>query len=423
MYSEKIDSAYDEWARNHKQTATKGWGQCREAAIFAKQSEWTRVIFRAGVGTIDKPLAAVVAAMHYSRLGDITQKIGPEEFLLKAQKTNPEKFEPGFQGKPKAATARAMRAARLATKNSVALIETSMQAMLEDTRKMVREKSNLTHKQVLAEHAKIDAGGKGDLKTNNYHQARVGQVLLVLESIALYSKLSDFKANGRAWTELAGSALSLGSIACDIQYATVKSMRELSPMAKAVGVDTAADIVRGRWKMMGGVLGTGAGIAQIGLDVLNLRDEMNGKSRGFLMTIYASRLLAGVGSTLFGALAAYSYASPMLKYAARTSGKAATYEAAATIAKGLGDRRVLLLLRVARFNGIGLALTGAELAYHGYVMFIADNALEKWCLQSTFRTKKVDTSLFGFKRENTYFYNEQDEIKALETATQEVMRG
>jgi hypothetical protein len=170
------------------------------------------------------------------------------------------------------------------------------------------------------------------------------------------------------------------------------------------------------------VLGTGAGIAQVGLDFLNLKDEMNGKQRGVLMTLYVTRMITTGVSTYYGLLAARSYSGPMIQYAAKRAGRVVAIETTEVVAK-LAARRVLLLLRVARFNAAGLAITAAELAYYGYVNFIADDELQKWCLQSTFRTKKIDTSLFGFKRENTYFFKEEDEIKALEKATQEVFGG
>lgn len=418
----KVDSAYDEWVRNPTQSGTVGWGKSPEAPVFAKLSELTKIAGRAGISAEErKMMNGMIGALAYSRLGDITKEIGFDEFMLKAEKAQPKKFEPGYNGKPKSALARLQRAARRATKNSQALVEQGMLDMIDDARKKVREKAVLNHTQVQAAHKEINAGKKVDLKTNNYHQARIGIALGMLESIAIWDKLSHFQHSGRAWTELTGSFLSLGGIACDIVYASVKSMREVKPYAKATGLDTAADIVRGRWKMTAGVLGTFAGLAQIGLDGLNLIDEANGKQRGFLMTIYGARAGVSLVSVRFGAVAAFSYAGPMLEYAAKRTGNVAKIEAAARLARKFGERRVLLLISVARFNAAGLALTGAEIAYYGYMKFIADNALQEWCRQSTFRSKKVTTNLFGIKKETDRYVTEEDEINALEAATREIM--
>jgi hypothetical protein len=424
----KIDSAYDEWTRKPVQQGIHNWGATREAALLAKLAEWTKTVFRSGIGQADVVLGAVVGAISYSQLGNLTQKLGHDEFMLKAQNSTPEKFEPGYKGKPKAALTRLRRAARKATKNSLAIVEQGSLELIEDARHKVREKLILNHQQVLDAHAKMIAGEKVDLYTNNYHQARIGVALAVLESIGLWGKLSQFKNGTRAWTELAGSVLSLGSILCDTVYATVKSMREIKPYAGATGLDTATDILRGRWKLGAGVLSAAAGAAQITLDGMNLLDESFGRKRGFLMAVYSSRAVVALLSTRAGAKAAFSYAGPMLEYASRNAGTVGYLHKArlaswATRAVDLGKTRGLLLLRVARFNAIGLGLTAAEIAYYGYVSFIADDELQTWCEKSTFRIKKSDITVFGVKRSTDHYATETAEIEALENATRSTSNG
>ncbi len=422
----KIDSAYDEFVRSPFEKQTTNWGKTREAAIFAKQSELIRVVFRAGLGKLDIALGSVVGMMTYSRMGQIAIDVGYDEFMLKVKNDVPVKAGPGVQGKPNSPD-RMERAARLAAKNAPFLLEKAHLTLIEHARSIVTNKSNLSLKQVLAEHekmAKQKAEGlkpKGNFNTNNYHQARIGCALAVLESLALYGKLSEFKMNGRAWAELAASGFALLGITSDIFYSSIKSLREVSLSGK-LGLDASADIMRGRFKAFSGVMGTFAGIAQVTLDALSLQNEVAGKQRGYLMTIYATRGLATSAGIYYSGLAAFSYSGPFLQYAAKRSGKPVNAMILKQVTKQAA-RRVMLLLMVARFSAIGLAITALELAYYGYHHFIDDNALQKWCLQCSFRADKMKKNFWGKLETAPYYPNQEAEDKEYHAALTEVLGG
>jgi hypothetical protein len=150
------------------------------------------------------------------------------------------------------------------------------------------------------------------------------------------------------------------------------------------------------------------------------------KQRGFLMAIYAARGFSGTVSAYYGSVVAFSHVGPMLEYARKRAGASslisvARWRMVEKAAVNVSKARVLLLLRVARFNLIGLALTAAELAYYGYVKFIADDAFQKWCLECTFRNQKkkmnVRTGQIYFTR---YYVTEKEELEALAAAYKEI---
>jgi hypothetical protein len=92
-----------------------------------------------------------------------------------------------------------------------------------------------------------------------------------------------------------------------------------------------------------------------------------------------------------------------------------------TAAVDVSEARVLLMLRVARFNLIGLTLTAAELAYYGYVKFIADDAFQKWCLECTFRNQKTKINGRTGQISSTRRYvTEKEELEAFEAAYKEI---
>jgi hypothetical protein len=416
----KIDSAYDEFARYHTQGVTKGWGKTREAAIFAKHSEIIRTIFRSGLGgKLDLQMGTLVGVMNYARLGKIAYDVGYDEFMLKAKKKQPERFAPGFGGKEKGAVDRIRTAARASVKNLPRQLEVAMLELIDDARTIVKDKTNLSLKQLLAELEKKDAGKAFNLRTNNYHQARIGVALASLELLSIGAKLSDFKGGCRGYMELSASALGLMSISADIMYANIKSIRETSLAGNAVG-ELVTDIRRGGWKMWAGGFAVFAGFIQLGLDGMSLNDEAHGKQRGAIMTIYVVRGGVSAMTTYYSALAAASYSGPTLKYIAETTGRQFSKKVTVKVAS-LAAQRVFLLLRVARFSTFGLALTAAELAYYGYVYFIADDAVESWCLRSTFRREKSHKNIFGRTIYNDYFANADAEDAAFHEARKDVL--
>jgi len=84
-------------------------------------------------------------------------------------------------------------------------------------------------------------------------------------------------------------------------------------------------------------------------------------------------------------------------------------EALAKSAERVALVRTLWLIRVARFNWIGLGLTAVEL---GYTCYIKDDELEVWCKTSTFRKDKTTKGIFA----KTPYLDAKRELEALEKA-------
>jgi hypothetical protein len=82
-------------------------------------------------------------------------------------------------------------------------------------------------------------------KTNNFRQARLGVLLMAIESVSLSVKIGQFNGSPKLIAELTASILSLSSMTFDLVYAVAKSIREISPYDKVVGINKAAHVIRG----------------------------------------------------------------------------------------------------------------------------------------------------------------------------------
>ena len=355
---------------------------------------------------VDKKLVAVGAAMLYSRMGTLAEKINFETLMLKVT--------PAQLQERKARREALRQVNKQQTKDMKALaphLEDPLADLLDDARKRSKEQVKLSL-------AQISAGERPP--TNNYHQVRLGAILLGIESIALANKAQHFKDSPRAMAELAASMMSVGSILLDMQYALAKSIREIEPFkssAAAKPLLRSLDAVRGGYKLAAGALSSGAGVIGVGLDGMNFDAERRkDRSDYLLMAVYFSRGTNSAIATYFGAIAAVSYCGEFLKQLPkegrwRQIATWASRETTEEVVKNLAARRTLLLIRVARFNLIGLALTVVEI---GWLLY-RDNALQDWFDACTFRADKSK----GLFKAKPYSTTEQ-EIDALMKARAEV---
>jgi hypothetical protein len=395
-----------------------------EGVVLARIGEWTRGVSSKG-GKFDKGIVAVAGLLLYPRLGRLTEKIGMESFFLKLSEQNLASIKEqtqravaegrmtAAQGQAHAGSYEAKGANPNATMDAArregatqakavagaeaAKVKGSLEVLVRDEQAKLRERISLT----------LEELEKGDRpSTNNFRQMRMGVLMMSLEGLALSWKLAQHEGE---WTvrgrlEIAGSILSLASMSCDLMYAAAKSVRELAVYGSKVTphLNKAADIIRGGFKITAGTLSTAAGAISVVLEIQSLQGELRKDDRNWVMVgIYFSKTFVGSFNAGLGFIAALSYTGPMFKYLGR-GGLAMT-------AERLAVARTLWLIRVARFNMIGLALTAVEL---GYTCFIKDDELEVWCKTSTFRKDKNTQGIFAKKP----YADTRKELEALERA-------
>ncbi|SFX45936.1 T6SS effector BTH_I2691 family protein [Janthinobacterium sp. TB1-E2] len=414
----KIDSAWDEWLRDkniidihtgktkpdpaNRIHSLSKYHRSVEGMVYARISEWTQAMSSKS-SRLDKAISSVVGALLYSKLADLAEKIGFEELMNplkdkiagelkeKAKKyadtlrteSEKNKLEQGIDRKA-ARMARA-EATKIAQADA-AKVEGSIEKLIEDEQLKVKNKIKLALDD-------IDKGKRPE--TNNFRHARIGVVLMSIEGISLTTKLPHFADSPRIKAEITASILSLSSMSFDLVYAVAKSIREISPYKNIVGIKDAADVIRGGLKMTAGTLGASAGAIASCLDMLSAFDEYNKERVNWILFgIYTGRAIMGLFNTGLGLIAAFSYAAPLLWRMAGSTLMSNSvlalrmthfFAESATLAARLGLERTLWLIRLARFNLIGVAVTVVEV---GYRVWIMDDALENWFQACTFRKSR-----------------------------------
>ncbi|ATD61136.1 hypothetical protein CNX70_13905 [Janthinobacterium svalbardensis] len=438
----KIDSAWDEWLRDggvlkihnkDPEASTKKaivnlskYHRTAEGMAFAKISEWTQAMFTKS-GKLDKAISSIVGILLYSKLTDLAEKIRFDELMLPLKQKNIEelrekskkyaetlktenkknKLEQSIENKAeRMARAEATKIAQA----DAAKVEGSIGKLIEDEQAKVKNKVKIALDE-------LDVGKRPE--TNNFRHARIGVLLMSIESLSLATKLPHFKDSPRLKAEVIASILSLSSISLDLVYAVTKSIREIYPYSKISGINKAADIIRGGFKMAAGLLGAISGFMIVCLDIDSAYDEIKKeRSDGILVGIYASRAVFGAINMGLGLAAALSYAAPLL---ARLAGsqlaknfsfslKAINYFGG--LATSLAGGRTILLIRLARFNLIGLGITVVEV---GYRVWIMDDELENWFQACSFRKSKGWFSEKPFTTVEQELMELQKSLKAIQS--------
>lgn len=434
----KADSAWDEFLRNQGQVShkdaqgkvkTNAFGQPKqpfhqrwEGQKLFQMSEMNRRVARMGITKLEMKVVGYLGGFVYARMGKVAERLLFEELMygICPEKPNaPKDSKVKVAGKgevrpegtvyydrdgkympttdstrhapiesPKDAEIRRQQVA-IMHRQAVAEMEAARGVLLTDAEKMHLERVQGV-KYTIEEYVK-------DPKTNNYHQARLGVLLGVVETIGLVGKLNDIR-NGKGneilyWETLANLA-SIGSIGYDIAYALAKSTREQAQAVKngIAAVAGAGDIVRGGFKMWAGAFGAAAGFATILVDLTKFQQEVQGDNRTDRKAILAVRMFYSGTSTLVGATTAFSYSGPMLRRLAIRLGSGSVNRGVVALAKGaewLGVR--VGLLRLGAFvSGVGLALLVAEVAYYAveeFFLWLKPNTLEIWCMRSAMRLR------------------------------------
>ena len=414
----KIDSAWDEWLRDgeilkiHKNDPNaktdksirnlSKYHRTIEGMAFAKISEWTQALSTKS-GKLDKAISSVVGVLLYSKLADLAEKITFEELMIPLKKKNIDELREKSKKyaetlktenkKNKLEQSIENKAERMARKEATriaqadaAKVEGSIEKLIEDEQAKVKNKVKIALDE-------LDVGKRPE--TNNFRHARMGVLLMSIESLSLATKLPHFQDSPRLKAEVAASILSLSSMSFDLVYSVTKSIREISPYNKISGINKGADVIRGGFKMAAGFLGALSGGIVVWLDILSAYDEVK-KERvnKFLVGIYSGRASLGVYNAIAGLVAAFSYSAPLMSrlagsLLARNSSfslsMAKFFVGTSAVAKKVAEGRTLLLIRLARFNLIGVGVTVIEV---GYRVWIMDDDLENWFQACSFRKKR-----------------------------------
>lgn len=406
----KVDSAFDEWARNQTQDFSKQWVKSLEVVLYHKAADMTRAVFRAGLGGVfDKGLTASLSGLLYARLRATVGTLAYEELMLSIPK---EKVAANAKARAerRAEGRRADKAAAGAAKVADQ-VDGSLENLVADAQEKARAKVQLSLKEI---------EGNKSLPTNNYHQARIGVLLGCIEMIALGDKVAHFEPGTKGYLEVTGSAMAVAGIVMDTFYSATKSVREIQPYTDINAINKGADIVRGGFKLWAGALGGAAGLCSAILDTMKIFDKKTDRA---LAVIYGARALTGFVSAGLTMAAAFSYAKPFLgHFAKRFAEHSLRYRALTTLAGWAGRlaMRVRLLVWVARINLIGLIWTGLEIGY----LLLKDDDLQNWCEKCVFRKVKTSSNWLGRQVTEDYFSGGSvQELTALEEAAQAVGVG
>ncbi|MGF6115010.1 hypothetical protein ABIE30_005525 [Janthinobacterium lividum] len=414
----KIDSAWDEWLRDdgvlkiHNKDPMAGtkksivnlskYHRTVEGMAFAKISEWTQALSTKS-GKLDKAISSVVGVLLYSKLADLAEKITFEELMAPLKQKNIDELREKSKKyaetlktenkKNKLEQSIENKAERIARKEATkiaqadaAKVEGSIEKLIEDEQTKVKNKVKIALDE-------LDVGKRPE--TNNFRHARIGVLLMSIESLSLATKLPHFYDSPRLQAEVAASILSLSSMSFDLAYSVTKSIREVSPYNNISGIKKGADIIRGGFKMAAGILGALSGAIIFWLDVLSVHEESKKeRTDRILVGIYAGRAFLGLGNIGLGLAAAFSYSAPLMsrlagsllaKNSSFAISMAKFFVGTAALAKKVADGRTLLLIRLARFNLIGVGITVVEV---GYRVWIMDDDLENWFQACSFRKRR-----------------------------------
>jgi hypothetical protein len=455
----KIDSAWDEWLRDGTVKNIQSLGldkapnvtaanrtafrtlssfhRSAEGVVYKFFSEWTQTAARSTTtGRVDKFIMGTAALMLNARIGNLAGDMARADTMKKVPTIqdlmlhiSPEKLAEGHKKRSAARNqqlaerrasgdvARATTAAQGQASTQAAKLmeetEDSIGILVKDAQKKAQEKVRIS----LAELDTFDINTKEAVRppTNNYHHARIGAALMAIETLALTNKAMHFEGTVKAKAEITASIMSLMSMGFDMMYAVAKSIREIKPYNDKTGyVNKAADVVRGGYKLAAGTLATCAGGIGAVLDWSAGNAERDKQNANYvLVSIYYSRSVVSGYSAYLGFMAAFSYSEPLLNRMAGTGGRfAAQFASKAKVAKNLALVRTMWLIRLARWNMVGLVITVGEVIYR---VFFMDDALEDWCDACTFRKDK-STGIF----KATPYADTQKELEALYKAAEEI---
>jgi hypothetical protein len=220
----------------------------------------------------------------------------------------------------------------------------------------------------------IAEGGKGE-----FFKMRLTGGMVMLESVLFMFKARELAGaktdeTARAAWQFAAASASTTAAALEIgamvqEWLTTKSS---CPGAKAM-----AEIRLGGFKLAGGALGTVAGAAAAYLDFQDA-GKASQEEKTALFYLFLARSGANLVGTFNGIALSLSYAGPLLKHLAETTGRKALFTYLAEKASELALKRALL------FSGTWI-MFAVVTAITIVIAWLDDDAMQKWVARSSFR--------------------------------------
>lgn len=434
----KSDSAWDEYVREGLKDGNKhrsvGLDKSKEGAALAKLSELNRSVFRRGITDLEKRAVGYFGGFIFARMGALADTLRFEELMYGMNPAgahlDPKTKKPYLPGQQVPEHGKEVPGADVRSARDAG--QTAAQEARNAGKKMmtVAQYRDLQRKQGIVFTVEEQLSRKDDL-TSNYHHARIGVLLAVMEAIALAGKLHELNGKKDAislseYAMAAANLLAIASIGFDICYALAKSARETAKVttgaktnlakgkanattaaAKANVANTAAahasegavrgagDVVRGHFKLWAGGLGALAGLLGIYSDHLKLDKEKQGADRSGQKALLRIRLGVSYWNAGFGAAAAFSYSGPYFRRMLVTMAEDAAKRQAAALAAAQAAEwlaaRVVLLRLVSWGSWTGVLLMVGE----GIYVYFQPNALQDWLTRCTFRDRSKKAETFG----------------------------
>lgn len=392
-FLKKTDSAWDEWVRNQDKNNTWNVKFFKpERTVMLYVSNFSRVIFRAGMGTSSESrfVKSISQKLLFAQMGELASKL---EFNQVVYGVDPEKLtggkvtsNPDFNNKVTGMLSG--QAAKQATMQS-------LDRLIDDA--MVKK-----HQVALTLEQIEEIGSKGmNNHTNNYHQVRASGALVLIEAVNLAHMLKSGKyQDATQITALVASVSALMAFGLDIFYGLAKGAREVANQtsyggAGAAATRGAANIQRAGIKWAAGGLSSFAGAITAILDFKKASTEYT--KTDSLWGLYLSRGVTGLLSSALGGLAALTYIGPLMSYLKNVGASPAIqrlgakfFGASAMLVFKNTTREVVrnaLLRGIAWASGVGLILTIIEFSI---LIYMESTKLKRWCDHSTFRKIKTN---------------------------------
>ncbi|WP_442757872.1 MULTISPECIES: T6SS effector BTH_I2691 family protein, partial [unclassified Pseudomonas] len=261
------------------------------------------------------------------------------------------------------------------------------------------------------------AEGLMQARNSDFYKVRVSGLVCLLEGMLMAFKARELPdSDARVKTELLAAAMTTAAAGFEVGASYVDQVVARYGANSVTGRGAAAAL--GRLKLWGASLAVTGGFVLAWWDFADAAQQLiyrqqnltkqSTKKPGTLALAYASRALATITISLAEAGTAIAIAKPLfdhLSQNAKTKLVRMMTTSMGALANKLGTQAARLLLArlvlVAFWIGIILTLI---------IYILEDDALEKWCKRSCFRTHK-----------NIKPYEEQEELSALHSAIGEVL--
>ena len=261
------------------------------------------------------------------------------------------------------------------------------------------------------------AEGLMQARNSDFYKVRVSGLVCLLEGMLMAFKARELPdSDARVKTELLAAAMTTAAAGFEVGASYVDQVVARYGANSVTGRGAAAAL--GRLKLWGASLAVTGGFVLAWWDFADAAQQLiyrqqnltkhSTKKPGTLALAYASRALATITISLAEAGTAIAIAKPLfdhLSQNAKTKLVRMMTTSMGALANKLGTQAARLLL--ARLV-LGAFWIGVILTLIIYIL--EDDALEKWCKRSCFRTHK-----------NIKPYEEQEELSALHTAIGEVL--